>query len=196
LLRVKVASGPIFARDGKSCLYAVASRGEVTIYRQPWRDGRIIGASQVALNGFLGHLGAVIAAHAIDSTASRMSRELSSNIYSDRDGRLASTALLANCPGKCRTRIGEVLRRTAAQVWHATVPSGDDEWIEHRIARSVRAAVARGGIVKRTHPGIDRRIEKIAKQTYPETALLKQVKGVRDGSGRVAADLGVAGADR
>jgi hypothetical protein len=55
-------------------------------------------------------------------------------------------------------------------VWHATVPSGDDEWIEHRIARSVRAAVARGGIVKRTHPGIDRRIEKIAKQTYPETA--------------------------
>jgi Tol biopolymer transport system component/predicted Ser/Thr protein kinase len=37
------------ARDGKSFLYAVASRGEVTIYRQPWRDGKLIGASQVAL---------------------------------------------------------------------------------------------------------------------------------------------------
>jgi serine/threonine protein kinase len=38
-----------FARDGKSFLYAVASRGEVTIYRQPWNDGKLIGAPQVAL---------------------------------------------------------------------------------------------------------------------------------------------------
>ena len=38
-----------FARDGKSFLYAVASRGEVTIYRQSWRDGKLIGAAQVAL---------------------------------------------------------------------------------------------------------------------------------------------------
>jgi Tol biopolymer transport system component len=40
----------IFARDGKSFLYAVASRGEVTIYRQPWKDGKIIGPPQVGLN--------------------------------------------------------------------------------------------------------------------------------------------------
>ena len=38
-----------FARDGKSFLYAVASRGEVTIYRQPWKDGKLIGTPQVAL---------------------------------------------------------------------------------------------------------------------------------------------------
>jgi hypothetical protein len=38
-----------FARDGKSFLYAVASRGEVTIFRQLWRDGKLIGAAQVAL---------------------------------------------------------------------------------------------------------------------------------------------------
>jgi serine/threonine protein kinase/Tol biopolymer transport system component len=38
-----------FARDGKSFLYAVASHGEVTIYRQPWRDGKLIGAPNVAL---------------------------------------------------------------------------------------------------------------------------------------------------
>jgi Tol biopolymer transport system component/predicted Ser/Thr protein kinase len=40
----------IFARDGKSFLYAVASRGEVTIYRQPWKDGKTIGPPQVGLN--------------------------------------------------------------------------------------------------------------------------------------------------
>jgi Tol biopolymer transport system component/predicted Ser/Thr protein kinase len=38
-----------FARDGKSFLYAIASHGEVTIYRQPWIDGKIIGPPQVAL---------------------------------------------------------------------------------------------------------------------------------------------------
>jgi Tol biopolymer transport system component len=38
-----------FARDGKSFLYAVASRGEVTIYRQAWGDGRLIGTPHVAL---------------------------------------------------------------------------------------------------------------------------------------------------
>jgi Tol biopolymer transport system component/predicted Ser/Thr protein kinase len=38
-----------FARDGKSFLYAVPSRGQVGIYRQPWKDGRIIGAPLVAL---------------------------------------------------------------------------------------------------------------------------------------------------
>ena len=39
----------VFALNGKSFLYAVVSRGEVTIYRQPWKDGKTIGAPQVAL---------------------------------------------------------------------------------------------------------------------------------------------------
>jgi Tol biopolymer transport system component len=43
------ASGAIFTRDGKWLLYAVAVRGEVAIYRQPWKDGGVIGAPQVAL---------------------------------------------------------------------------------------------------------------------------------------------------
>jgi serine/threonine protein kinase len=38
-----------FARDGKSFLYAVLSRAEITIFRQAWRDGEIIGTPQVAL---------------------------------------------------------------------------------------------------------------------------------------------------
>jgi serine/threonine protein kinase len=41
--------GAGFARDGRSFLYAVASRGEVTVFRQLWRDGKLIGAPQVAL---------------------------------------------------------------------------------------------------------------------------------------------------
>jgi Tol biopolymer transport system component len=38
-----------FAHDGKSFLYAVASRGEVTVFRQSWRDGKLIGAPKAAL---------------------------------------------------------------------------------------------------------------------------------------------------
>jgi Tol biopolymer transport system component len=49
LLPGVVTFNAIFARDGKSFLYAVASRGEVTIYRQPWNDGKLNGVPQVAL---------------------------------------------------------------------------------------------------------------------------------------------------
>ena len=49
LLPGVVTFNTTFARDGKSFLYAVASRGEVTIFRQPWSDGRTIGAPQVAV---------------------------------------------------------------------------------------------------------------------------------------------------
>jgi hypothetical protein len=49
LLPGAVTESGVFARDGKSFLYAVASRGDVTIYRQPWRDGKTIGTPQVAL---------------------------------------------------------------------------------------------------------------------------------------------------
>ena len=38
-----------FARDGNSFLYAVTSPAEITIFRQAWRDGKNIGAPQVAL---------------------------------------------------------------------------------------------------------------------------------------------------
>ena len=37
------------ARDGKSFLYGISSRGGITIYRQPWNDGKVIGTPQVAL---------------------------------------------------------------------------------------------------------------------------------------------------
>jgi hypothetical protein len=37
---------PHFSTDGKSILYVVASRGESTIYRQPWHAGRLSGSVQ------------------------------------------------------------------------------------------------------------------------------------------------------
>jgi serine/threonine protein kinase/Tol biopolymer transport system component len=41
--------GASFSRDGKSFLYAAASRGQIAVYRQPWANGKVIGAPQVAL---------------------------------------------------------------------------------------------------------------------------------------------------
>jgi len=38
-----------FARDSKSFLYPIATQGQVTFYRQAWRDGKIIGKPEVAL---------------------------------------------------------------------------------------------------------------------------------------------------
>ncbi|MGA9570815.1 MAG: protein kinase [Candidatus Acidiferrales bacterium] len=38
-----------FARDGRSFVYAAATRGEVAIYRQGWSEGKLVGAPRVAL---------------------------------------------------------------------------------------------------------------------------------------------------
>ena len=38
-----------FSSDGKSILYLAASRGETTIYRQPWHDGKLTGPAQPAV---------------------------------------------------------------------------------------------------------------------------------------------------
>src|SRR4029077_4452106 len=40
LLVPGVTSVVTSARDGKSFLYGIASRGELTIYRQPWNNGK------------------------------------------------------------------------------------------------------------------------------------------------------------
>ena len=69
------------ARDGRSYMYAVASRGVVTIYRQPWKDGKNIGTPQVALKvPFAFPLD--YAAHA----AYDFSRDLSTIVYARPSG--------------------------------------------------------------------------------------------------------------
>jgi serine/threonine protein kinase/Tol biopolymer transport system component len=49
LLPGVVTFGINAASDGKSFLYAVPSRSDVAIYRQPWHDGKLTGPTQVAL---------------------------------------------------------------------------------------------------------------------------------------------------
>jgi hypothetical protein len=69
-------------------MYAVASRGEVTIYRQLWRDGKLIGAPQVALKvPFAFSL-------AYGTNASDFSRDLSTIVY-ERPGGNADLYLLS-----------------------------------------------------------------------------------------------------
>ena len=49
LLPGVVTFGARFAPDGKSFSYAVQSEGRVTIYRQAWRDGALVGRPEIAL---------------------------------------------------------------------------------------------------------------------------------------------------
>jgi DNA-binding winged helix-turn-helix (wHTH) protein/Tol biopolymer transport system component len=82
-------SAVTFARDGKSFLYAVTSSGEITIYRQPWSDGKIIGKPQIALK--------VPFAFPIvyeGGTAFDFSRDLSTMVYA-RPGGHADVYLLS-----------------------------------------------------------------------------------------------------
>jgi hypothetical protein len=83
-----VASGAIFARDGKSLLYAVAFRGEVAVYRQPWKDGRVIGTPQVALE-----LPFAFPAGQWNGSSFDFSRDLSTIVY-ERPGGHADLYLL------------------------------------------------------------------------------------------------------
>ncbi len=77
-----------FARDGRSFLYPVLSRGEVTIFRQSWKDGKTIGAPQVAVKvPFAFHL-------YYQGNAYDFSRDLSTIVYT-RPGGHADLYLLS-----------------------------------------------------------------------------------------------------
>jgi Tol biopolymer transport system component len=70
----------LFARDGKSFLYAIPSRHDVTIYRQNWQAGNLVGQRQVALKlPFAFPL--VVAGNAYDIT-----RDLSKVVYARPGG--------------------------------------------------------------------------------------------------------------
>ncbi|MGA8221415.1 MAG: protein kinase [Candidatus Acidiferrales bacterium] len=71
-----VTFNAVFARDGRSFLYATPSQGEVTIYRQTWRDGKNYGAAQAALKA-PGAYTLIYSANMYD-----FSRDLSTLVYS------------------------------------------------------------------------------------------------------------------
>jgi serine/threonine protein kinase len=82
LLRNISGYGGFFARDGKSFLYTVSSHGsDVTIYRQPWRDGKLIGPSQVALKVPL-----ALPPYYAGGNAYDFSRDLSTVVYARPGG--------------------------------------------------------------------------------------------------------------
>jgi serine/threonine protein kinase/Tol biopolymer transport system component len=72
--------GARFARDGKSLVYDIASRSEVTIYRQSWKGGRLIGQPLVALRVPFAY------AQSYDTNASDFSLDLSTIVYARPGG--------------------------------------------------------------------------------------------------------------
>jgi len=89
LLPGVVTQAALFAPDGKSLLYAVASHSGATIYRQTWREGKLIGAPKVALK--LPFTFPMVAYH---GTAYDFSRDLSTIVYA-RPGGHADLYLLS-----------------------------------------------------------------------------------------------------
>jgi serine/threonine protein kinase len=81
--------GAIFARDGRSFLYAVASSGEVTIYRLPWKEGKLMGSPQAALKVPFTFQEAYLGGNAYD-----FSNDLSTIVYA-RPGGHADLYLLS-----------------------------------------------------------------------------------------------------
>jgi dipeptidyl aminopeptidase/acylaminoacyl peptidase len=78
-----------FAPDGKSFLYALPSRSEVTFYRQAWSDGKTIGTPQITLK-----LPFVFSLYYLGN-AYDFSRDLSSIVYT-RPSRQADLYLLSH----------------------------------------------------------------------------------------------------
>src|SRR5437016_562993 len=62
---------------------------------------------------------------------------------------------------------------------HAAISSGNHEWIEHGIARSLGAAGARGGIVKRAHQGIRSTDRKNGQGDLPRSRAAQTSEGRR-----------------
>jgi Tol biopolymer transport system component/DNA-binding winged helix-turn-helix (wHTH) protein len=72
----------VFAPDGKSFLYAVPSRGQLTIYRQAWTQGKLIGTPQVAISAPFS-----IPMWVHQDSAYDFSRNLSTIVYTRSSGR-------------------------------------------------------------------------------------------------------------
>jgi tricorn protease-like protein len=72
----------LFAPDGKSFLYAIGTRAQATFYRQAWKEGKAIGAPQIA---FTTSFALPVWGHA--GFAYDFSRDLSTIVYARPSGR-------------------------------------------------------------------------------------------------------------
>ncbi len=83
-----------------------------------------------------------------------------------------------NRPGECGARIDEVLRGTAAEVWDGASRPGARRQIDAELHEALEPLLKEIESLNERIKEYDARMEKIAKERYPEVALLKQVKGV------------------
>jgi Tol biopolymer transport system component len=81
-----------YARDGKSFLYPILSRSEVTFYRQAWSDGKPLGKPQIALKLPFAFSSCYQGANAYD-----FSRDLSTIVYRRPSGQ-ADLYLMSHAP--------------------------------------------------------------------------------------------------
>jgi transposase len=65
-------------------------------------------------------------------------------------------------------------------VWHGTVPRETASGLSSGLCEALEPLLQEVESLNERIQEYDRRIEKMAKQTYPETALLKQLKGIGD----------------
>src|ERR1700730_15836672 len=90
------------------------------------------------------------------------------------------TCECSNGLGERSPRVGEVLWRTTAQVWHTTGEREVGRGIERGVARGSGAAIARGRIAERAHPGIRRADGKNRQGSLPGSVLAPAGEGCRN----------------
>src|SRR5262249_32804604 len=86
----------------------------------------------------------------------------------------------SNGLGERSTRVGEVLWRTNAQVWHAAGEPGAGRCIEHRVARCSGAVARRNRIAERAHPGIRRTDGENRQGSVPGSIFAQAGEGCRN----------------
>jgi transposase len=104
----------------------------------------------------------------------------------DGDPGAGRTGACSDGLGERGTRVGEVLWAAATQVWHAAGEPGAGRGIARGVARGSGAMLREvlEPLLKEIESLNERiqeyevRVEKIAKESYPQAELLKQVKGV------------------
>jgi len=93
-----------------------------------------------------------------------------------RAGLVSARTALVNAARGLVKSYGERLRKCGAQQFRRDITSGLSAGLREALEPLLREVESLSERIQE----YDRRIEKMAKETYPETALLKQVKGVGD----------------
>ena len=97
---------------------------------------------------------------------------------SDGDPGTSRTGAGANGAGQHGARTGEVLRRTIARLQRAEYESGKSRRTQSWLQAALQPLLAALESLSEQIAEYNERIEKLGQESYPQVALLKQVKGV------------------